>query len=138
LRSETGLVLIVLLIMVTLSSLWALHFLDQQMMLVKMLGRLKQQAQDVLVAENRLLEEESKVLKNPEHYTDKAGFFVPDHLEWGCDQGQRILGIEVPPFHSFVATRQVAPSDQWSDSFKVLFGHAVVDSPYGTLSILSS
>ena len=110
-RSETGLVLIVILIVISLSSLGSLHFLDQQIILVKLLGCLKQQARDFLAAENRLLEAEGRVLKNPEHFIDKATLFVPDHLAFGCDQGRWILGVEAVPFKSFVAVRSVAPSE---------------------------
>ncbi|MBP6103883.1 MAG: hypothetical protein KA508_02280 [Gammaproteobacteria bacterium] len=111
LRSETGLVLIVILIVISLSSLGSIHFLDQQIILVKMLGCLKQQAQDLLMAENRLLEAEGRVLKNPEHFIDKAAIFVPDHLAFGCDQGRWLIGVEAAPFQSFVAVRAVAPSE---------------------------
>ncbi len=110
-RSETGLVLIVILIVISLSSLGSVHLLDQQIVLVKILGCFKQQAQDLLMAENRLLEAEGRVLKNPEHFIDKATLFVPDHLAFGCDQGRWLIGVEAAPFQSFVAVRSVAPSE---------------------------
>jgi hypothetical protein len=111
LRSETGLVLIVILIVISLSSLGSVHFLDQQIILLKMLGCLKQQAQDLLVAENHLLAAEGSVLKNPEQLIDHATLFVPDHLAFGCDQGRWLLAVEAAPFQSFVAVRAAAPSE---------------------------
>ena len=103
--------LIVILIVISLSSLGSVHLLDQQIILVKMLGFFKQQAQDLLMAENHLLAAEGRVFENPERFIDKTTLFIPDHLAFGCDQGRWLIGLEAAPFQSFVAVRSVAPSE---------------------------
>ncbi len=82
-----------------------MHFLDQQIILVKWLGRLKQQGEEALAIENRLIEQEAAILKNPDAFLEKALLFVPDHLAYDCKQGVWILELSMPPSQSFVAIR---------------------------------
>ncbi len=122
--------LIVILILLTLTSLGSIHFLEKQIVLLNVLGRLKQQATDRLKAENDLLEKESRILSHAASSTDSVGIFVPDHLGFGCDEGQKIIEVKSGPFQSFVGVPYTPSSDQWSSDFKLFFDHAVIHSPY--------
>ncbi len=95
----------IIVVMISLITLESIHFLDQQILLVKWIGRLKQQGEEALVIENRLIEQEALLLKSPDRFLEKASFFVPDHLEFGCKKGVWIVEVSMPPFQSFVAIR---------------------------------
>lgn len=66
---------------------------------------LQKQLFEDLEFENRLLEIELNLKKQPEFYLSNVIGFIPDHLEYGCVEGVKIFKISAPPLESFVALR---------------------------------
>jgi hypothetical protein len=79
--------------------------MGQMILTTKTSASLKKQLLTRLEVENQLVETELKIKKNPERYLSKRIGFVPDHLEFGCEEGVTIFKVSVPPLESFFAVR---------------------------------
>lgn len=105
LRFETGIVLMLVLVLLSIISLISLHKMAQMVLTTKTSGSLQKQLLAAVDSENQLLAAELKIKQNPEQYLGSAIGFVPDHLAYDCREGVRIFKVSVPPLESFVAVR---------------------------------
>ncbi|HRA42175.1 MAG TPA: hypothetical protein PLV31_00625 [Gammaproteobacteria bacterium] len=104
-QSETGIVLVLVLVLLLATSLIVSHKMGQMILTAKTSASFQKQLFVGIEAENQLLEAEFKVKKNPERHLSSAIGFVADHLEYGCQEGVQIFKVSVPPLESFVAVR---------------------------------
>ncbi len=105
LRSEMGIVLILVLVLLSIIALMVIHKMAQMVLTTKTSGGLQKQLLAMVDIDNQLLAAELKIKKNPEKHLLNAIGFVPDHLAYGCREGVRIFKVSVLPLESFIAVR---------------------------------
>ncbi len=104
-RYENGVVLILALIFLAAISYLSLHMMIKSLLVVKTVAGFEKQLLTWIEAKNQLLMMESAIQKDPQFHQDRVVAFVPDHLEFGCEEGVQIFKVEESFLQSFVAVR---------------------------------
>lgn len=127
LRSEIGSVFILVLILLTAISFLSIHVLKQGLLTAKLSVRFQAQLQAWVAAENQLQQEETRIKKDPSRHLKNKIAFVPDDLQFGCQEGVDIFKVRMPPVESFIAVRKtqtikkplyqrLVPTGEWDSS----------------------
>lgn len=104
-QTETGVILILVLILLSAISLLARHLLAQAVLGTRTSGSLQTQIYNAVDAENALRAAEIETELHPDRHLKNRVAFVPDHLGFGCREGVDIFKVQASGLESFVVLR---------------------------------
>jgi len=104
-RYESGIVLMLMLILLMAISYLSVCMMVHSLLVVKTVVGFHKQLLLWVDTRNQLLMAESAVQKNPEIYQESIVSFVPDHLEFNCENGVLIFQVDRSFLQSFVVVR---------------------------------
>ena len=94
LHFETGITLIITLILLTGISMLIAGLMQQTLLVNRLSFGFTKKLESQIEVENALSDKEKMIRLDPKAIKNIPSFFVPDHLEYGCNEGVLVFFIK--------------------------------------------
>ncbi len=90
----------------TAVSLLTVHVTTQGILILKVSASLQSQWLEESKAESKMVAEENEIMDHFQNFSDKQIAFVPDHLEFACQEGVNLYAVSAGFWQSVIAVRR--------------------------------